>query len=132
MAQYLQLRELMSRLLPPLGTLVGLATLAFAAARQLQTEEDRVSPAVVLFFGAAGSAYVTSVYMLARQSMREWARSLTELVVPTDGNPADVLEKRTETAAKLGLSGSVMGELQTELWIVAPLLAGVGPFLSGE
>lgn len=131
--EYLRLRDLASRLLPSLGTLVGLATLALAAARPLRggSEVSDFPPTIILAFGAVGTICVTVVYMLARQPMRGWARTLGEEISPAEGDPVEVLEQRTSIAASLGLGGSVLGELQTDLWILAPLLASAVPYLGG-
>ena len=127
--EYLRLRDLMARQLPPLGALVGLATLAFGAARLIGGElVDNSGPStVVLIFGAVGTLFVALIYMFARHPMRGWARALTNLLTPTGGDPVTILEQRTSIAANLGLAGSVTVELQTGVWILAPLLAGALP-----
>ncbi|MEZ0448016.1 hypothetical protein [Cellulomonas sp. ICMP 17802] len=132
---YLRLRELTVGLLPPLGALVALSTFALGAAAQLAPLHGAapVTSSTVLVFGVAGTALVGCVYAVPRHALRTEARDLLRALAPVVGTHADAvraeLQQRQAVRAQLGLDATFLGDLQSGLSILGPLLAAATTLL---
>jgi len=123
----LRLRPLAQRQLTALGALVALATLALGAS--FRAAADSEPPETILIFGLSGSAGVALVYLPAHTALRKVSESLVDAMFPiVDGaEPATLLEiaeKRQTLRDVLGLDGNVVRELQANIAVLAPLMAG--------
>lgn len=134
---YLRLRELTIGLLPPLGALIALSTFALGASAQLTPLHGAapVTPVTVLTFGVVGTALVGGAYAVPRHALRLEARALLRVLAPVGGSDADSvrgeLQQRQATQAQLGLDATLLGELQTGILVVGPLLAAASTLLLG-
>lgn len=130
-ADYLNMRRLTAGLLPPLGSLVALATLALSAATTMadRASADGARADVVLVFGALATVAVAVPFNVARQPLRRWGEALVEALAPIEAGDPDVVigqvERRTKVVAGMGTSQSLATEVQAGLWIAGPLLAGI-------
>jgi hypothetical protein len=130
------LQRLLQRLLPALGWLVTLATLALGASvRHVQSLPADQRPAEALpaegivIFGAIGSAIVAAVYVPSRAALREHVYALCQRLVPveTADDPAAVaklLGDRRNLEDLFAVDRGAFAELQTGLLILGPLTAG--------
>ena len=123
----LRLRPLAQRQLTALGALVALATLALGAS--FRAAADNEPPETILIFGLSGSAGVALVYLPARTALRRVSDSLVDAMFPiVDGaEPAallEIAERRQTLRGVLGLEGDVVRDLQANIAVLAPLMAG--------
>lgn len=139
-ADLLDLRRLAGRLLPPLGALVALATLALGAAikQQERFEAGEALPVEgVVVFGAAGTALVAAFYLPAVGMIRREAALLCQELfdIRTADAPASLLaglEERHRMEEIMGLTRDTFAELQAGFIVVGPLIAGIAAvFLPG-
>jgi hypothetical protein len=126
---YLDLRSLGLRLLTALGSLVALTTFALGASRRedAQGTEIPVPGEVVIAFGAVGTVLVGLLYAVPSHALREEARALVRALTPLAARDAAALrrelDERENLERQLGLTVSVMGELQAGIAVFGPLLA---------
>lgn len=112
-----------------LGSLVALTTFALGAARQAVPPgtPGRVPAEIVIAFGVIGTTIVGSVDAVPSQALRREARALVRLLAPLDGkDPADLrgeLDARENLERQLSLNASLLGDLQSAIVVLAPLLA---------
>jgi hypothetical protein len=130
----LTLRRQLSGFLTALGALVALATLAVGAA--VRVAEPRRDNMVVVIFGASMSLMVALVYAPTAAAVRERARELAATTVPLAGADASELAERVESRKRLeqalGVDRGLLADLQTDVVILAPLVAsGLATFLPG-
>jgi hypothetical protein len=138
-SDYLRMRAVVRELLPPLGALVALATVALGAAMRMDTAGP-VDPArqdVVLAFGAGATLLVAVPYLAARRPLRRWGRALVLLLAPIDASGAEAviaqLELRVKVAGDLDVDERLADELGAGLWITGPLLASIAArFLTAQ
>jgi hypothetical protein len=82
---------------------------------------------VVIAYGAFGTTLVGLVYALPNHALRDEARALVRELTPLAGKDAAVLRKeldeRETLERQLGLTASLMGDLQTGVVLLGPLLA---------
>lgn len=136
---YLELRWLGAGLLPPLGALVALSTLALGATRLsiAAPDEPAAFAGTVVVFGAVGTTLVGLAYSLPYVALRSEARVLVRQLAPIpDSGPEavrDALGDRHALESRLGLNSTLLGDLQTGVPVFAPLLAATGAlFLTGR
>jgi hypothetical protein len=134
---YLELRSIGLRVLPPLGALVALMTFALGASRRSAPSgaADTVAPVeMIVALGVVGTALVGLAYALPSHALRAEALVLRDTLCPIEaGESAELrrqLGEREDVEHRLGISGSVVGDLQTRLAVFGPLLtATVALFL---
>ncbi len=129
-ADHLLLRDLSRALLPWLGSLVALTTLALGVARLPTDACPRPDgPVEVLVFGLVGTALVAGIHAIPRAALRRAATELRDLLAPVDADDADALRAqlraREETERMLGLTTSLLDELQAGVWVAGPLLTAL-------
>ena len=131
LATYLELREITLDLLRPLGVLVTLSTLALGTVR-LADAAGGVGSAraiTVLGFGVAGAALVGGVYNVPRSALRREARQLRDRLAPIAGTSPDLIDaalrRRRDVEGDLGLTTTLLAELNAATWVSGPLLAAV-------
>lgn len=118
-------------MLPLLGGLVALATLALGAARQVSLPPgvEHVPAVTVAIFGLVGTVFVAVVYGFARQALRSEGYALVAVLSPlatvTDPDVVAELGHRTAVEGHLGLSTTLLSELNAAIFILGPLLAGL-------
>jgi hypothetical protein len=133
-ADLIALRRLLQRLLPALGSLVALSTLALGAAMAMRTEPVPGSTAAelpaeaVIFFGAGGSLLVGLAYLPSAAALRDRGQLLCDDLFPLRkaDEAATVLrlaEERQRLEQLLGVDRSALADLQSGLIILGPLLA---------
>lgn len=133
-ADLIALRRLLQRLLPALGSLVALSTLALGAAMAMRTDPLPRSavaalPAeAVIFFGASGSMLVGLAYLPSATALRNRGQLLCDDLFPLRkaDEAATILrlaEERQRLEQLLGVDRSAFAELQSGLVILGPLLA---------
>ncbi len=126
---YLELRSLGLRLLTALGSLVTLTTFALGASRQAGSPgtDSLVPVEVVIAFGAVGTTLVGLVYAVPNQALRNEARALVRELTPLAGRDIAALRKELDEREKrerqLGLTVSLMADLQAGVAVFGPLLA---------
>lgn len=130
--EILALRLLMSGFLHAGGALVALATVALGAA--VRSDGERVDTLVVVVFGANMSVLLALAYAPAAAAVRASGRQLATAVVPLTGATAadlpDQMDARTRLEQALGVDRGLLADLQSDLIILAPLLAaGAAAFL---
>jgi hypothetical protein len=142
-ADLIALRRLLQRLLPALGSLVALSTLALGAAMAMRPQPLPSSAAAalpaeaVIFFGAAGSLLVGLAYGPSASALRNCAQRLCDELFPLRkaDEASDVLrlaDERQRLEQLLGVDRSLFGELQSGLVILGPVLASAAAaFLPG-
>lgn len=142
-ADLIALRRLLQRLLPALGSLVALSTLALGAAMAMGPEPPAGSGVAALpeeavtFFGAGGSLLVGLAYLPSATALRNRGQALSDDLFPLRKaeEAAAVLrlaEERQRLEQLLGVDRSAFGELQSGLIILGPLLASAdAAFLPG-
>jgi hypothetical protein len=126
------LRRLLDRLLSAVGPLVALATLELgtlmALERSVHHPFGNRPPEYVLIFGGVGSLLVALVYVPPWAALREAGYRLCDQLFPIrdlDQPPAilSMAGDRQKLEQILGLDHSVLGDLQTGVAILSPLLA---------
>jgi hypothetical protein len=128
--------RLLHRLLVISGTLVGLAILAFGAARSAvvptYVPEALLPEEQVLLYGAFLTALLLFVYAPARLAVRAAARDLIEDALPWRQIPALAsddfpkwTEKRKLLEEMLRASTSLRQELESGLFVLSPLLSAL-------
>lgn len=135
-AELVKLRQLLQRLLVAVGSLVALSTLAVGVAVALEQNSAippgessaALPPEFVLVFGGMGSLLVGLFYVPAATALRDRGYDLCDDLFPLDqGNEAAAVLSRAEDRSKLegllGIERGVVGDLQTGLAILGPLLA---------
>lgn len=127
LAQVLRLRPLTQRLLTALGALVALATLALGASFRAAAAEE--PPETILVFGLSGSVAVAMLYLPARAALRKVSENLVDAMFPIadDAGPTallEIAERRRTLRSVLGLDGNVVADLQANIVVLAPLMAG--------
>ncbi|MCV2395149.1 hypothetical protein OEB99_12600 [Actinotalea sp. M2MS4P-6] len=127
-ADSLLFREVAMGLLRPLGALVAIATLALATTRlDVTTGPHPAAGTTVLLFGLTGTAAVAAVYNGPRAAIRSDARRLRDVLAPTDGSDLEELRsqlrQREDVNRQLGLTATLLSDLQAGAWITGPLLA---------
>jgi hypothetical protein len=133
-ADLIALRRLLQRLLPALGSLVALSTLALGAAMAMRADPLPRSavaalPAeAVIFFGAGGSLLVGLAYLPSATALRNRGQLLCDDLFPLRkaDEATDILhlaEERQRLEQLLGVDRSAFAELQSGLVILGPLLA---------
>ncbi len=133
--EYLRLRELTLGLLPPLGALVALSTFALGAAGQLSPAPGAapVIAGVVLASGAIRTLLVGSVFAIPRHALRAEGRVLSRTLASVSGFDPDTvrveLAQRQTVESQLGLNTTLLGDLQSGLFILGPLLAAATTLL---
>lgn len=132
LAALIALRRLLDRLLAAVGPLVALATLELAALialeRSVHAQFGDRPPQYVLIFGGVGSLLVALVYVPAWAALRRGGYQLCAELFPMShlAQPSAILcraEDRQKLERLLGVDRSVLGDLQTGVAILAPLLA---------
>lgn len=128
LSELLRLRSLAQRQLAALGSLVALATLALGAS--LRAIDDSAGPPETIFvFGFSCSVAVALIYLPARTALRHASEDLIDAMFPlTDNATSDALlevaERRRTLAKVVGLDGDLVGDLNANIAILAPLIAG--------
>ena len=132
-ADLIALRRLLQRLLPALGSLVALSTLALGAAMAIGPEPSAGSAVAplpeeaVTFFGAGGSLLVGLAYLPSATADLFPLRKAEEAAAVLR-----LAEERQRLEQLLGVDRSGFGELQSGLIILGPLLASAAAaFLPG-
>jgi hypothetical protein len=144
-ALLVRMRQLLQRLLPAVGSLVALSTLATGAVLALQRSLPAGSgdsgttqqpPQSVLIFGGVGSLLVALFYMPAATALQRRGRRLCDALFPLEeADETSVILSLAEDRGKLeqllGIDRGVVADLQTGLTILGPLLASAAAaFLS--
>jgi hypothetical protein len=130
-------RVLRRRLLPAVGSLVALATLALAVAARLH--ESRVfeaasrngrpmTPEVILVFGGMGSLLVALLYVPAAGAIRQEGEALCDLLfdlhTEDDGaRVSELLEKRHRFEQILGTDRDFLADLQIGVVVLGPIIS---------
>jgi hypothetical protein len=128
LSELLRLRSLAQRQLAALGSLVALATLALGAS--LRAIGDSAGPPETIFvFGFSCSVAVALIYLPARTALRRASENLIDAMFPlTDDASSDALlevaEQRRALAKVVGVDGDLVGDLNANIAILAPLIAG--------
>ena len=131
---HLELRGLASRLLTALGSLVALTTFALGASILAHgTWQGQETVAVILVFGAFGTALVGLAYQVPRSALRRDARALLLELAPLTGHDAATLrqelEERENVERHLGLHTGLLTELPAGIVILSPLLVAATALL---
>lgn len=132
-AELMELRRMLQRLLGAIGSLVALSTLALGAATAVRMSLPAVpgperAPQTVLIFGGAGSVLVALVYGPAIAALQDRGRRLCAELFPVhEVTEASAILSRVEDhnrmAQILGVDRSIATDLQTGLVVLGPLLA---------
>ncbi|MFI5912071.1 hypothetical protein [Dactylosporangium sp. NPDC051541] len=129
--ELIALRRRLQGLLSALGSLVTLSTLALGAGILLGRNQP---PELVVVFGAGGSALVGLFYAPAAAALRGRGERLAALVFAA-AKPGDVvglieqIERRSKLEQLLGLDRTVLGDLQSAIPVLGPLIAAAAIFL---
>jgi hypothetical protein len=137
------LRDLLHRLLPAVGSLVALSTLAVGASLTLeqslaadsgQSAAATLPSQFVLVFGGFGSLLVAVFYVPAAGALDRRGQSLSAELFPlSEANEASAIlnlaENRNKLEQLLGVGHGVLADLQTGLAILGPLLASAAAVL---
>ncbi|WP_426502793.1 hypothetical protein ACPPVO_34830 [Dactylosporangium sp. McL0621] len=129
--QLIALRRLLQRLSSGLGSLVALSTLALGAGVLLSKNLPRE---LVVTFGAGGSALVGLFYAPAAAAIRGRGERLANLIFaitkPDDvAELIDQIERRSKLEQLMGLDRTLLGDLQSAIPILGPLIAAAAIFL---
>lgn len=138
-------RVLRRRLLPTVGSLVALATLALATAAKLHANRvaeagadvQPMPPELILVFGGIGSLLVGSLYVPAASAIRQEGESLGDLLFDLrpeeDGaRITELLEKRRKFEETLGVDRDFLADLQTSVVVLGPIMSSaLGSLLPG-
>ncbi|MEU6665817.1 hypothetical protein [Streptomyces sp. NPDC046727] len=124
--------RLLQSLLTAMGGIIALLVTAEATSQRM-TKQTSTEPTLV--FGASSSALVALVYAPVAAILRQRGRELVDLCHPLGtldpGELADALDKRSRLEAALGVDRTAFSDIQTNLVVVGPLLAGAASvFLS--
>jgi len=138
LALLLDLRSLLQRLLAVVSVFLALLTLQTGAFLALQhdlgTDFGDRPPQYVLVVGAFGSFLIGSFYAPGWSAIRNEARRLVDDLYPLahQHEAADVLavaEARHRIAALAGTERTLLAEVQSDLILLAPLLAAIPALL---
>lgn len=136
---YLHLRDIHQRALPPLGAVVALATFALGAARQLSPADgtDPLPASVVIIYGLVGTSLVGLAYQIPRPALTKEGRALVRLLAPIEQSDIGPLraeiQERQKVEVQLGLKTTLLGDLQAGTLILGPLLAAaIAAFVTGS
>jgi hypothetical protein len=124
--------RLLQSLLGVMSGIIALLVLAEATSQRM-TGEDSIETTMV--FGAGSSALVAAVYVPVAAKLRLRGRELVDLCHPLGAlapdELADALDRRSRLETALGVDRTAFGDVQTNLVVVGPLVAGaVSVFLS--
>jgi hypothetical protein len=126
---YLDLRGMAVGLLRALGSLVALTTFALGASRRAMPAgtPGLVPPEIVIAFGVIGATLVGLIYAVPSQALRNEARALVRKLTPLAGKDAAALrrelDERENLERQLGLTVSLLSDLQSGIVVLGPLLA---------
>ncbi|MET9462248.1 hypothetical protein ABZY05_45825 [Streptomyces canus] len=124
--------RLLQSLLTVMGGIVALLVIAEATSQRM-TEQTSIETTLV--FGAGTSALVAIVYAPVAAKLRQRGRELVDLCHPlgtlAPDELAEALDKRSRLETPLGVDRTAFSDIQTNLVVVGPLLAGAASvFLS--
>ncbi|WP_158812237.1 hypothetical protein [Streptomyces fulvoviolaceus] len=124
--------RLLQSLLTVMGGIVALLVIAEATSQRM-TEQTSIETTLV--FGASNSALVAIVYTPVAAKLRQRGRELVDLCHPlgtlAPDELAEALDKRSRLETSLGVDRTAFSDIQTNLVVVGPLLAGAASvFLS--
>jgi hypothetical protein len=137
-------RLLRRRLLPAVGSLVALATLALGAAvklhnnRVLNADEPllkSIPPEITLVFGGMGSLLVALLYVPAASAIRQEGEFLSERLFSfrkeSEGaRVSELAEKRRKFDELLGIDRDFLADLQIGVVVLGPVISSMlGGFL---
>ena len=137
-------RLLRRRLLPAVGSLVALSTLALGAAVELQNiraldsagaASESIPTEVTLVFGATGSLLVALLYVPAASAIRREGERLRDALFSLrDANEgaqlSDLAERRRRFEQLLEIDRDVFADLQTGAIVMGPVISSaIGGFL---
>jgi hypothetical protein len=132
LAALLALRRMLNRLLAILGSLVVLVTLVNAAGLNWGTG-PRIPISAVIFAGAAATVLVGLLYIPTAALLRRRCVAYVDEHFALDDVPRTDLVAAAEERGKLeeilAINRTTLGELQSALLIVSPLLAGAASAL---
>ncbi|MCZ0986160.1 hypothetical protein BEK98_29710 [Streptomyces diastatochromogenes] len=126
--------RLLQSLLTVMGGIVALLVIAEATSQRMH---EQTSIESTLVFGAGSSALVAIVYAPVAAKLRQRGRELVDICHPlgplAPDELADALDKRSRLESALGVDRTAFGDIQTNLVVVGPLLAGAASaFLSRQ
>lgn len=139
-------RLLRRRLLPAVGSLVALSTLALGAAVKLHNNRaldaaastlEPIPTEVTLVFGGMGSLLVALLYVPAASAISHEGETLRDALFSLrdeDEGPrlSELAEKRRRLEELLEINRDVFADLQTGAVVMGPVISGaVGGFLPG-
>ena len=139
-------RLLRRRLLPAVGSLVALSTLALGAAVKLHNNRalgaagstlDSIPTEVTLVFGGMGSLLVALLYVPAASAIRQEGESLRDALfslreVDEGAQLSELAEKRRRFEELLEIDRDFLADLQTGIVVMGPVISSaVGGFLPG-
>ncbi|MEV6175332.1 hypothetical protein AB0L99_45010 [Streptomyces sp. NPDC051954] len=124
--------RILQSLLTVMGGIVALLVIAEATSQRM-TEQTSIETTLV--FGASSSALVAIVYAPVAAKLRQRGRELVDLCHPlgtlAPDELAEALDKRSRLETSLGVDRTAFSDIQTNLVVVGPLLAGAASvFLS--
>ncbi|MER7575207.1 hypothetical protein [Streptomyces sp. NPDC126514] len=124
--------RLLQSLLTVMGGIIALLVIAEATSGRM-TEHTNIETTLV--FGASSSALVAIVYAPVAAKLRQRGRELVDLCQPlgtlAPDELAEALDKRSRLETTLGVDRTAFSDLQTNMVVVGPLLAGAASaFLS--
>jgi hypothetical protein len=132
LAGLISLRRMLNRLLAILGSLVVLVTLVNAAGLNWGSG-PRIPVSAVIFSGAAGTVLVAMLYVPTAALLRRRCAAFVDEHFALDAVPRPGLvaaaEERMKLEEILAINRTTLGELQSALLIVSPLLAGAASAL---
>ncbi|MHC0433847.1 hypothetical protein ACX6XY_27305 [Streptomyces sp. O3] len=130
LSRLLALRRLLQSLLGVMGGIVALLVIAEATGQRMA---DRSAVEITLAFGATSSVAVAVVYLTPAARLRARARELVDACRPLAALPARelpaALEDRRSLESALGVDRTLFSDLQTNLVVVSPLIAGAASYL---
>lgn len=140
-ALLIDLRRLHQRLLATIGSLVALSTLQHGAVLALERSVDGPlsarPPQYVLIFGGVGSLLLALVFVPGWTALRNKGVELCDRLFSLHGlrTPSAIVakaEERQKMEQVLGVDRSVLTEMQSNIFILSPLLASAAAtFLPG-
>ncbi|MFC7307030.1 hypothetical protein ACFQVC_22715 [Streptomyces monticola] len=124
--------RLLQSLLTVMGGIIALLVIAEATGQRM-TQQSSIETTLV--FGAGNSALVAVVYSPTAAKLRQRGRELVDLCHPlgtlAPDELADALDKRARLETALGVDRTAFSDIQSNLVVVGPLLAGAASvFLS--
>jgi hypothetical protein len=132
LAGLIALRRMLNRLLAILGSLVVLVTLVNAAGLNWGSG-PRIPMSAVIFSGAAGTVLVALLYIPTAALLRRRCAVFVDEHFALDAVPRSSLvaaaEERMKLEEILAINRTTIGELQSGLLIISPLLAGAASAL---